>query len=39
MYDYKNEPDGFVGKGDNKLFYSFSPVKVQSINKLFFDYL
>ncbi len=39
IYDYKNEPDGFVGKGDNKLFYSFSPVKVQSINKLFFDYL
>ena len=39
IYNYNSQPDGFIAKSQGNLFKSFSPVKVQSINKLFFDYL
>ena len=39
IYNYKSQPDGFIAKSQGNLFKSFSPVKVQNINNIFFDYL
>lgn len=39
IYNYNSQPDGFIAKSQGNLFKSFSPVKVQNINNIFFDYL